>query len=100
MNRNKRTPQAEHALGLGTDGVDFSRALVDGDHGRLGEHDAAAADIDEGVGGAQVDGNVVCAEAREEVEETDELLLSVRGSLMLHGASSSAKPASGLSALR
>ena len=83
---------AEHALGLGTDGVDLAGAVVDGDDGRLGEHDAAAADIDEGVGGAQVDGDVVCAQAREEVEETDELLLSVRGSLMVQGASSGAKP--------
>jgi hypothetical protein len=51
--------------------------MVDGDHGRLGEHDAAAADVDEGVGGTKVDGDVARAEAWEEVEETDELLLSV-----------------------
>jgi hypothetical protein len=51
--------------------------MIDGDHGRLGEHDAAAPDVDEGVSGAQVDGDVARAEAREEVEETDELLLSV-----------------------
>jgi hypothetical protein len=74
--------------------------MIDGDHGRLGEHDAAATNVDEGVGCAQVDGDVARAEAREEVEETDDLLLSVRGSLMLHGASSGAKPASGPSALR
>ena len=80
--------------------MDLAGAMVDGHDGRLGEHDAAAADIDEGVGRAQVDGDVVGAETREEVEETDELLLSVRGSLMLHGASSGAKPVSGPSALR
>ncbi len=68
----------EHALGLGADRVDFAGAMVDGDDGRLGEHDAAAADVHEGVGGAQVDGHVARAEAREEVEETDDLLLSIR----------------------
>jgi hypothetical protein len=65
--------------------------MIDGHDGRLGEHDTAAADIDERVGCAQVDGDIARAEAREEVEETDELLLSVRGSLMLHGASRGAK---------
>ena len=69
---------AQHALGLATHGVDFAGALVDGHHGRLGEHDAAAADIHQGVGGTQVDGDVARAEACKEVEETDELLLSVR----------------------
>jgi hypothetical protein len=52
--------------------------MVDSDHGRLGEHDAAAANVDEGVGCTKVDGNVARAEAREEVEETDDLLLSIR----------------------
>jgi len=74
--------------------------MVDGDHRRLGEHDAAAADVDERVGCAQVDGDVARAEAREKVEETDDLLLSVRGSLMLHGAPSDAKSVSGPSAVR
>ncbi len=68
---------AEHALGLGAYGVDFSGTMVDGDHGRLGEHDAAAADVDEGVGCAEVDGNVTRAKAGEVIEETDDLLLSV-----------------------
>jgi hypothetical protein len=58
--------------------VDFARAVVDSDDGRLREHDTAAADIDEGVGGAKVDGDVARAEASEEVEETDDLLLSIR----------------------
>ena len=69
---------AEHALGLGAHGVDLAGAVVDSDDGRLGEHDAAAADIDESVGGTKVDGDVARAEAREEVEETDDLLLSIR----------------------
>ena len=82
---------AEHALGFGADRVDFAGAVVDSDDGRLGEHDAAAANVDEGVGGAEVDGDVARAEAREEVEETDDLLLSVRRSLILHAAPSGAK---------
>jgi hypothetical protein len=52
--------------------------MVDGHDGRLGEHNAAAANVDEGVGGTKVDGDVARAEAWEEVEETDDLLLSVR----------------------
>ena len=58
--------------------MDFARTVVDSDDGRLREHDTAAADIDEGVGGAKVDGDVARAEASEEVEETDDLLLSIR----------------------
>ena len=51
--------------------------MVDSDHGRLGEHDAAAANVDEGVRCAKVDGDVARPKTCEEVEETDELLLSV-----------------------
>ena len=69
---------AEHALGLGAHGVDFACALVDGHDRRLGQHDAAAANVDERVGGTEVDGDVTRAETWEEVEETDDLLLSVR----------------------
>ena len=54
---------AQHALGVGAHRVDLAGAVVDSDHGRLGEHDAAAADVDESVGCAQVDGHVVRAEA-------------------------------------
>ena len=59
---------AQHALGLGTDGVHLAGAMVDGHHRRLGEHDAVAAHIDQGVGGAQVDRHVARAEAWKEVE--------------------------------
>ena len=69
---------AQHALGLGADGVDFAGAVVDGDDRRLGEHDALAAEIDERVGGAKVDGHVAGAEARDETEEADDELLSMR----------------------
>ena len=54
---------AEHALGLDADGVHLARALVDRHHRRLGEHDAAAAHVDERVGRAEVDGHVAAAEA-------------------------------------
>src|SRR5919106_689114 len=54
---------AEHALGLDPDGVDFARALVDSDHGRLGEHDSAPADVDERVRRAEVDSHLATAEA-------------------------------------
>ena len=68
---------AEHALGLDADGVDLAGALVDGDHRRLGEHDAAAADVDERVGGAEVDGHVTAAEPSDGSEEADDEHLSV-----------------------
>ena len=64
--RARRAP--EHPLRLDADGVDVARALVDRDDGRLGEHDAAAADVDERVGGAEVDGHVAAAESGEGVE--------------------------------
>jgi len=51
--------------------------MVDSDDGRLGEHDAAAANVDQRVGGAQIDGDVARAEAWKKVEETDDGLLSV-----------------------
>src|SRR5665647_71264 len=69
---------AEHALGLRADGVDLIGAVVDGDHGRLAEHDAPAAQIDQCVGGTKVDRHVASAKARHEAEEADQELLSVR----------------------
>ena len=60
---------AEHPLGLDADGVDLARARVDRHHRRLGEHDAAAAHVDERVGGAEVDRHVAAAEAGEVGEE-------------------------------
>ena len=61
---------AEHPLRLDADRVHLAGALVDRDHGRLGEHDAAAADVDERVGGPEVDGHVAAAEAGQVIEET------------------------------
>ena len=53
------------------DGVDLARALVDGDHRRLGQHDAAPAHVDERVGGAEVDGHVTAAEPGQVAPEAD-----------------------------
>ena len=64
---------AEHPLRLDPDGVYLARALVDRDHGRLREHDAAAANVDERVGGAEVDGHVTAAEAGERAHPTHEV---------------------------
>ena len=63
---------AEHPLGLDADRVDLARALVDRDHRRLGEHDAAAAHVDERVGGAEIDGHVAAAEAVQVVKRPHE----------------------------
>ena len=49
---------AEHALGLDADGEDALVVLVNRDDGRLADDDALAADGDEGVRGAEVDGKV------------------------------------------
>ena len=58
--RPRRAP--EHPLRLDADGVHLARALVDRDDRRLGEHDAAPADVDERIRGAEVDGHVAAAE--------------------------------------
>ena len=54
---------AEHALRLDADGVHLARALVDGDHRRLRQDDAAPADVDERVRRAEVHRHVAAAEA-------------------------------------
>ena len=74
---------AEHPLGLGADRRDRARAadhavLAHRDHRRLVEHDALAAHVDQGVGRAQVDGQVVGEHAAE--------LLEHRGSGSVRGA--------------
>ena len=61
---------AEHPLRLDPDRVHLAGALVDRDDGRLGEHDPAPADVDERVGGAEVDGHVAAAESGQVIEET------------------------------
>jgi hypothetical protein len=49
---------AEHALRLDADGQDALAVLLDGDDGRLDEHDPATADRDERVGGPEVYGHI------------------------------------------
>jgi hypothetical protein len=38
--------------------MDLARALIDGDDGRLGQHDASSAHVDHRVGGAEIHSNV------------------------------------------
>src|SRR3954468_15312395 len=60
---------AEHALRLDADRMHLARALVDRDHRRLGEHDAAPAHVHERVRSTEVHGHVAAIEATEVVEE-------------------------------
>ena len=64
---------AEHALGLEAHGRDRARAaraavLADRDHRRLVQHDALAARIDQRVGGAKVDRQIVGEDAAQAFE--------------------------------
>jgi hypothetical protein len=45
----------EHALGLEPDALDLLRLPIDRDDGGLVEHDPFVLDVDQGVGGAEVD---------------------------------------------
>jgi hypothetical protein len=67
---NRPGSPPEHALCLDADRMHLARALVDRDHARLGEHDAAAAHVDERVRGSEVDGHVAATEAVEVTPET------------------------------
>ena len=57
---------AQHLLGVLAHRLDLSRDLVDGHDGRLGDDDALALRVDEGVGGTEVDGEVVREKAQVE----------------------------------
>jgi hypothetical protein len=59
---------AEHALRLGTDGQHAARFLVDRDHAWLADDDAPVLDVDEGVGGSEIDPDVAREHAEEGVE--------------------------------
>ena len=64
---------AQHRLGFGADGLDRllavgSALVADGDDGRLVEHDALAAHVDQRVGRAEVDGQVGGNVAAQESE--------------------------------
>ena len=66
---------AEHALGFGAHRRDFPDAVVvaNGHDGRLVEHDALAADVDEGIGSTEVDRQVVREQAAELLEHQGSL---------------------------
>jgi len=64
---------AEHLLGLVADGLDRALGVgaafgADRHHGRLVEHDALAANVDQRVGGAEVDRQVIGKIRAEETE--------------------------------
>jgi hypothetical protein len=66
---------AEHVLRLGADGLDSlaaaRRLLANRDHGRLVQHDALAADVDQRIGRAKVDRKIVGKIAPEFLEHLD-----------------------------
>jgi hypothetical protein len=69
---------AQHPLGFDPDRVDLARARVDRHHGRLGEHDPAAAHVHQRIGGAEVHGHVATAEPGEIGEEAHEEMRRTR----------------------
>jgi hypothetical protein len=75
---DRRWRAAEHLLRLGADGVDLTGRGVDRDDRGLGEDDAAAADVHERIGRAEVDGHVPgwadCAENAHEWGRTAKLV--------------------------
>jgi len=81
--RARRAP--EHPLRLDADRVHLAGALVDRDHGRLGEHDPATADVDERVGGAEVDSHVATAEAAHRAKDAHPRPLYPRFAAALQG---------------
>ena len=64
--RDRRRGAPDHPLRLGAHRVHLAGRQVRGDHRRLGDDDPPPADVDERVGGAQVDRHVVHAEAGDE----------------------------------
>ena len=50
---------AQHALGFFAHGQHFVGARFNGDHGRFAQDDAVILDVNEGVGGSEVDSDVV-----------------------------------------
>ena len=68
---------ANHLLGVCADCEDAAGVLVDRDNRRLVQHDAAAADIDKGVGGSEVDRHVTAD--KRHVAHEEEASLPRRG---------------------
>ena len=67
LDRPGRAPQ--HPLGLDPDRVDLAAARVDRDDARLRQHDSAPADVDQRVGGAEIDRHVAATKACQVAEE-------------------------------
>ena len=74
---------AEHALGLDADCGDLLGTAVlaapDGHHRRLVQHDAAAADENQGIGGSEVYREIVGKYASQQLEHLVEPLACDRG---------------------
>jgi len=51
---------AQHALRLEPDPLDLAGGFLDRDDGGLVQDDPLALDVDQGVGGAEIDGNLIC----------------------------------------
>src|SRR5665213_4457410 len=76
MGRTAMTPSgvrpsmrlAEHAFGFETNTFDLACGAINRDDGRLIEHDPFAFDVDQGVRGAEVDGNRVRGKERSRFE--------------------------------
>ena len=66
--RDRPGRASEHPLRLDADRVHLAGALVDRDDRRLGEHDAAPADVDQRVGSAEIDRHVAAAEPGHRLE--------------------------------
>jgi len=60
---------SEHPLRLETDPLDASGRLLDRNNGGFVEHDPFTLHVDEGVRGAEIDGDLVGREKRAELEE-------------------------------
>ena len=56
---------ADHRLGFGAHAEGAPGPGVDGDHARLGDDDALAAHVDEGVGGAEIDAEIAAEHPEE-----------------------------------
>jgi len=64
---DRRGGATDHPLGLGADGVDLAGGQVGGHHRGLGDDYPPPADVDQRVGGAEIDRHVVHPEARDDV---------------------------------
>jgi hypothetical protein len=66
-----RRRSADHSLRLRADRQHPLGACLDRDDGRLADHDAAVLDVDQGVGGPEVDPDVAGEQAEDAVEHSE-----------------------------